>query len=137
MPRAVLIRATLTWFALMLLAIGNGGLRVGILIPRFGEAIGHVISTLILCGLIAMVAWIALPWIRPATTQTAAGVGALWLALTLLFEFGAGHYLMGQPWPRLLADYNVFKGRVWVLVLLTTALAPIAAARLRGLGATA
>jgi hypothetical protein len=116
----------------MVLAIANGGLRVGILVPRFGEPIGHAVSSLILCGLIAMVAWIALPWIGPATLRVAAGVGALWLALTQLFEFGTGHFLMGQPWSRLLADYNVLNGRIWVLVLLTTALAPIAAARLRG-----
>ncbi|HII01788.1 TPA: hypothetical protein HA351_09125 [Methanosarcinaceae archaeon] len=27
-------------------------------------------------------------------------------------------------WDRLLADYNILKGRVWILVLLTTFLAP-------------
>jgi hypothetical protein len=47
------------------------------------------------------------------------------LGLTVGFEFLAGHYLFGNPWRRLLEDYNVVRGRVWMLVLLTTALAPL------------
>jgi hypothetical protein len=53
--------------------------------------------------------------------------------LTLAFEFLAGHYLFGAPWPQLLADYNVLRDRIWVLVLATTALAPWLTARSHGL----
>jgi hypothetical protein len=63
----------------------------------------------------------------------ALGVGLFWLLFTVLFEFGAGHYLFRNPWEQLLADYNIFKGRIWVLVLLATLFAPYWAARLRGL----
>ena len=45
--------------------------------------------------------------IHPITYAQAATVGFIWLGLTLLFEFGAGHYLFRQPWRRLLADYNL------------------------------
>ena len=48
----------------------------------------------------------------------------MWLALTVSFEFLGGHFLFGQPWQRLLADYDLLDGRVWVLVLVVTALAP-------------
>jgi hypothetical protein len=42
------------------------------------------------------------------------------------FEFLAGHCLFGNPWSRLLdEDYDVFRARVWVLALLTTAAAPL------------
>jgi hypothetical protein len=50
-------------------------------------------------------------------------VGIAWLLLTVAFEFLAGHYLFHNPWARLLEDYNVFRGRIWVLVLLTTLVA--------------
>jgi hypothetical protein len=51
--------------------------------------------------------------------------------LTLAFEFLAGHYLFGDPWERLLAEYNVARGRFWVLVPITTLLAPIVIQTLR------
>jgi hypothetical protein len=47
----------------------------------------------------------------------------------------AGHYVLGAPWPRLLADYDVIHGRIWILVLITTVTAPAIAARARGLAA--
>ena len=131
MPGSVLARSVVIWFLLTVLAIANGALRVGILIPRFGELAGHIVSTLLLCFIIALVTWIALPWIAPGTRGIAARIGALWLLMTLSFEFGAGHYLMGQPWSALLADYHLANGRIWPLVLITTAVAPIVVARLR------
>jgi hypothetical protein len=51
-------------------------------------------------------------------------VGGYWLILTVGFEFIFGHYVAGHSWERLLADYNLGQGRIWVLVLVTTFLAP-------------
>jgi hypothetical protein len=51
--------------------------------------------------------------------------------MTLGFEFLAGHYLFGKPWPVLVADYNLLRGRVWLFVPLVTLLAPLWAWRLR------
>jgi hypothetical protein len=53
--------------------------------------------------------------------------------LTLGFECLVGHFLFGNPWSRLLEDYNVLRGRIWVLVLVTIAVAPRLCARVRGL----
>ena len=58
-------------------------------------------------------------------------IGAGWVVLTLAFEFLAGHYLFANSWERLLADYNVAQGRIWILVLITTLLAPVVVYRLR------
>ncbi|MBC7936272.1 MAG: hypothetical protein H7Y86_13055 [Rhizobacter sp.] len=46
-----------------------------------------------------------------------------WLLLTLLLEFGSGR-LLGHSWSKLLEDYNIFEGRLWILILLFTALSP-------------
>jgi hypothetical protein len=86
---------------------------------------------LILCGLIALLSWTTIGWIHPTTAGQAGAVGVLWLALTLAFEFGFGHFVEHQTWTELLADYDVFGGRIWVLVLLTTTTAPYFAARAR------
>jgi hypothetical protein len=69
----------------------------------------------------------------PATARDAWRIGAMWVALTLASEFLAGHYLFRNPWPRLLADDNVLRGRIWILVLITTAIAPWLVAQASGL----
>jgi len=117
-------RAALAWLGILLLAILNGALRQALLIPRFGEQIGHIVSTLLLSALVFVAAWVLVPWIRLPTARDAWLVGFLWLLWTLAFEFLGGHYLFKSPWERLLADYNLAQGRIWVLVLMATLLAP-------------
>ena len=62
----------------------------------------------------------ARPLSRPAVAWR---IGALWLALTIAFEFGFG-LLTGTPLEELLADYDVTEGRFWVLIPITTFVAP-------------
>lgn len=121
----MLIRAVLAWLAILVLAILNGALREGLLIPRLGERTGHIISTLLLSALVLLAAWILVPWVRPLTRRDAWLIGVLWVALTLAFEFLAGHYVFRNSWDRLLADYDLAQGRIWVLVLITTLFAPV------------
>ncbi len=118
-------RALLIWLAMMVLAVLNGAFREAKLRPRLGEQKAHVASTIILCGLILALTWLTLSWIGPQTMTEASWVGTGWLGLTVSFEFLAGHYLFKNPWEKILADYNLAKGRVWPIVLLTTLLAPI------------
>lgn len=120
----MLAKALLVWILLVAVAVLNGGLREAFLAPRFGELGGHVISTGILCGLIFSVAWLTIPWVGPRGVQQAQLIGAAWAVLTIAFEFLAGHYLFGNSWERLLADYNLLRGRVWILVPLASLLAP-------------
>lgn len=115
----------MAWLAILVLAIINGAFRQGLLIPRLGERVGHIISTILLSLLVLVAAWFLIPWVRPLTRRDAWLVGILWVVLTLAFEFLAGHYLFRNPWERLLADYNLARGRIWILVLVTTLLAPV------------
>ena len=105
------LRALAVWFLLLILAVLNGGVRDTWLSPRFGDTVGRALSTLLLSGLILVTTGMTIGWIRPATTGDALKVGTLWLALTLTFEFVVGHYRFGKPWPELLADYDVRRGR--------------------------
>lgn len=122
----------------MVLAIANGALRELMLTPRLGARAAHQISTVLLCLLILLVGWLLTPWMltplvsgqtigaQPEGSQQAEAwkIGGLWLALTLAFEFLAGHYVFGNSWQKLLADYDVFKGRIWVFVPIVTLIAP-------------
>lgn len=126
----MLLRALVVWLGLMAVAFANGTLRELLLSPRLGGRIGHVLSTIILCGAIVLIAWISMPWIGPRTAAEAWEIGRVWFVLTLAFEFLAGHFLFGNSWAKFLADYNVAKGRIWVLVPIITLLAPRWAASL-------
>ncbi len=126
------LRALIIWFALLLVAVANGAFREAQLIPRLGPQPGHIVSTLMLCVGILIATYMAVPWIRPDSLRGTIAIGVAWLVLTLAFEFGFGR-ARGKPWAELLADYDVLRGRIWVLVLMTTAVAPYLAARARGL----
>ena len=127
----VVFRAATVWGALLILAVLNGRVRDTWLSPWLGDTFGRALSTLLLCGLIILVTWWTIGWIRAVTAREALSVGALWLALTLAFEFGVGHYGFGKAWSALLADYDLRHGRIWVAVLVVTLLAPLWTVRLR------
>jgi len=117
--------AAMTWVVLVFIAILNAGVREGFFSPTFGDHIGHVVSSIMLSVLIFIVAYI---FIRSIDIEYTALdpwlIGAMWLALTVTFEFLFGHYVMGHPWSRLLADYNIMEGKIWVLVLISTFISP-------------
>jgi hypothetical protein len=120
----MLLRAGLIWFGIVIVAILNGAFRDLALAPRLGDTPARALSCLTLAGAIMLATWISLPWIHPISTTDAWRIGVIWLAMTLAFEFLAGHYLFHAPWASLLADYNLFRGRLWIIVLIATVAAP-------------
>jgi hypothetical protein len=129
----MLARAVLTWLLLLVIAVGTAVLREGLLAPQVGPAAAHVIGTLVVVAIFLRVIARSARWIVPGLEPLRLlRLGAGWTAATILFEFGFGRFGMGYPWSRLLHDYNVLEGRVWILVLLTTLLGPWLLGRRRG-----
>ena len=129
----LVFRATAIWFAILLVAIANGAFRQAVLIPRLGEGTGHVLSTLALSAAVLLVTYLSLGWIGARGARECWSMGIYWLLLTIAFEFLAGHYLFHTPWETLLADYKVHEGRIWLLVVVVTLVAPAVAAWLHSL----
>ena len=123
------VRALMVWFGLLLVALANGALREIALIPSVGEASAHAVSSITLAAAIMVLSWFTITWIRPTCASDAWTIGILWLALTLAFEFFAGHYVFGNSWSQLWADYNVLRGRIWIAVLAATLVGPVVALR--------
>ena len=44
-------------------------------------------------------------------------IGSIWLTMTVVFEFGMG-LVTGKNLKYMLADYNIFKGRLWPVFLI-------------------
>jgi hypothetical protein len=119
------------WLALVVVAVLNGILRNFTYSRVLGEYAGHLISSVILVVLFLLVTYVFLAAVKvDYGNLDLLLVGALWLALTVAFEFLFGRYVAGHSWERLLADYNILKGRVWALVLLAVFLGPLVAGNL-------
>jgi hypothetical protein len=114
----MIIRYTLFWLLLAVVAIANGILRQSTYGKLVSDLTAHQVSTvtaIIFIG--ALVFWLNRRWPIESASQ-AWLIGAIWLVLTVAFEFGFGHFVVGHTWSSLFADYNLFNGRVWSLFLL-------------------
>ena len=118
-------RYTVAWLAGPLIGIANGTLRELTYKRWLGDLRAHHVSSLRASAMFGWYfAWLARRWpIR--TAGTALRVGAIWVALTVAFEFGFGRFGDRKSWGDLLHDYNVRRGRVWGLVVLWLGLAPL------------
>ena len=100
------------WFTFPFLAVFNATLREIIYKKPLGELAAHQISTATGVVLFALVFYFIFKKWKIESVKHTALVGVIWLGLTILFEFGFGHYIMGNPWQILLHDYNLAEGRV-------------------------
>ncbi len=119
------------WLGLVILAIINGALRVKAYGPFMDELTAHQISSVTGLILFGMYIWFLTGISKIATSGQAIAIGGIWLCMTVMFEFVFGHYVMGHSWAGLFADYNVLKGRMWILVLIWTAAGPYIFYRIR------
>lgn len=112
------------WLGLVPLMIANGVVRVAAYSQRMSELAAHQVST-VTAGLVyGAYVYFLFDWLRISSRSSAWTLGATWLGLTVAFEFGFGHYVAGHSWHRLLADYDLLAGRVWLLFLLWVLVAP-------------
>jgi hypothetical protein len=117
-------RYGLAWLPMVLIAILNGILREKTYGRLLSESRAHQVSTLTGILLLGTYIWIVTRFLGFETLTQAVLVGALWLGLTIAFEFLFGHFVAKHSWSELLADYNLLAGRLWPLVLLWVAIAP-------------
>lgn len=111
------------WVLLLICAATMGTAREKIVKPKLGEKAGTIVMTL---------AFIAIVFIVAALMTDTAGLheeeawiaGLIWLVLTVAWEVFMGRVLMKLTWQEIFADYNIFRGRLWPLVLLATLIAP-------------
>lgn len=114
-----------TWFVFMIFAIINAILRNGVYKPIIGDLRAHQLSTFIFIAIILIITYLIFKFTNiKLNTQQTFIIGTIWLLLTICFEFLAGHYVFGNSWEKLITDYNILKGRIWSLVLITILFSP-------------
>lgn len=125
-------RAVLTWILFIPVAVVNGVLREKALRPVLGERTARQVSSAMLSALFVVNAWAMIGrLVVTVSSRRLIAIGAGWSIASALFDFGFGHFIDGKPWSVLAADYNLFKGRLWSLNLLTMLVTPLFVRRKR------
>ncbi|WP_169310287.1 hypothetical protein [Flexistipes sinusarabici] len=82
--------------------------------------------TSVLLIIIFAVYTLALGYFAPVLSLfSAVSIGLMWAVLTITFEFLFGHFVAKIPFSELLNDYNLFKGRIWILIPIWLFILPI------------
>lgn len=74
---------------------------------QVGDSTANQISVAPLIALLALYFWVLQRRWPLATTRDALSMGATWVVLSVLFEFGFGHYVEGDSWADLFQNYDV------------------------------
>lgn len=122
----MLLEIILTWLLFLPIAIFNGVIRETTYKKVVGDPAAHQISTLL-----AAVAFLSMVYLLRGKDFVDLDflnlflIGSGWMVMTVLFEFGFGHFIDKLSWEKLLSDYNILKGRVWSLFLITELITPL------------
>jgi hypothetical protein len=114
----------IAWFGMIILAVANGALRELGYKPHVGDLLAHQISTIILLLLVTIYFWQLNNFWHIESARQSWVIGSMWVLMTVAFEFGVGHFISGASLSKLLYDYNLLAGRVWIFIPLWTFFAP-------------
>lgn len=125
-------RAIAVWVLLIAAEVLHGIARALWLVPVAGDVHARQIGVFTGSTIVLAVAAMLIRWIRPRRVRDALSVGVLWLLLTLGFEVAFGRLAAGASWDRIASDYDLTRGGLLSLGLIVLTLAPLLAARWRG-----
>lgn len=115
----------LIWILFIPVAILNGLAREKLYKSQVGELRGHQLSTVSAIILFWLLAYALYSGVMHGVSGlTTFLLGVLLVVMTILFECGFGHFVDHLPWSTIWSDYNLLKGRIWILFLLTELVSP-------------
>jgi branched-subunit amino acid ABC-type transport system permease component len=118
------VRLLRAWLIILPFMIVNGLVRELIIKQFVSPSVAEAISAAMGLAIIVAVTRFTL---RPLAGKPTAGLiraSITLVLLTLVFEFAFGHYVDRRSWSELLANYEIWNGRLWPIVLATIAFAP-------------
>jgi hypothetical protein len=124
-------KAFLVWLGFLAVAIATAIIRDKFMVPVLGALLGKAIGTLLVGAIIFGLIYASIGKLQATTQVSLFKLGIFWTVLTVAFECLFGHYVMGLTWESIWAEYNVFQGRLWPLVLIVTLFGPLFAKKIR------
>lgn len=126
-----LFRGAAVWLVMIFAESVHGILRGLFLAPLVGDFPARQIAFFGAVLLIFVIAYLGIGWVNAPPTHALFAVGALWMILTALFEFGLGYFVMQHPPGRMLEDYDLSRGGLMGFGLLFLIFAPWLAEKAR------
>ena len=124
-------RGIAVWCVIIVAESIHGTIRELWLKPLVGDFRARQIAFFSGLLLIFSVALVFVRWLRANSKTQLLQIGALWLLLTLAFEFALGLFVMGYAWERMFEDYDLRKGGLMGFGMLFLLFAPLLANTLR------
>jgi hypothetical protein len=128
----MLPRALAVFLIIVAVEVLHGVLRTWFLLPRVGDFVSRQIGVFTGSLLILAISIAAARWIGASRPAQLLAIGTLWALLMVAFEVALGRFAFGFPWSRIAEDFDVANGGLLPLGILVLALAPLVAARVRG-----
>ncbi|SMF01343.1 hypothetical protein [Desulfovibrio gilichinskyi] len=113
------------WIPMVFIAIANGVIRETVYAKFMGELSAHQLSSVTAIALFTFYTLFCQKLLPLHSSEEALLIGFMWLTMTIAFEFIFGHFIMNNSWVKLFSDYNIFKGKIWILVLIALAALPL------------
>ena len=129
--RSTWLRALMVWAGIMAVETMHGILRAWLLEPWLGGFRARQLSVVTASILIFAMAVATVRWIGAGQERTLLKIGALWVGLTVSFEFGLGMGVLGFSWARMMEDYDLTRGGFLAFGMIGLWLSPLLATRLR------
>jgi len=129
----VFFKATAVWMVTVVVPIANAGLREKVVAPFLGTSVALPLSGITLSLLIFLLSLAFVPWFGKLEKSGYFKIGLLWVALTLCFEFTLGHFVQGKSWSEVMRVFDVTKGDLFSLAIISSLVSPWLAAKLPGL----
>ncbi|MBD2163393.1 hypothetical protein H6G04_03135 [Calothrix membranacea FACHB-236] len=128
----IFLKSIIVWLVFILAESVNGTVRNLWLVPALGDFWAHQISFFTGSILVVAIATIFVKWLHANRTSQLLNIGILWMLLTLSFEICLGRFVLGYSWQQIAADYNLLHGGLMPIGLVLLILAPLIAAKIRG-----
>jgi hypothetical protein len=119
-----LTRILASWLAICVAMVINGGTRELALVPSMGRTSADIMSAVLGTAIILIATRFLFRPLAGRPTAELARVSAIFVVLTVAFEFSFGHWVDHKSWAELLANYEVWNGRLWPALLVILALTP-------------
>ena len=126
-------RAVLSWFVLLAVAFLNGAVRQFAYPSTLGDFAARQVAAGVGAVALGVTIWLILRRWPLSRASLAWATGALWAALTVAFEVALVRG-SGRPWADVIAQYALWKGSLWPLLVLWVLAAPAALSALRRSG---
>jgi hypothetical protein len=127
------LRGLLVWVLIAVAESVHGILRVTFLQPRIGDLQARQAALVSGALIIVVIATLTIRWIGAAGARQQVALGALWMALMVVFDIAVGRQVFGYSWSRIAADFNPVAGGFLGAAMLVLLVAPWLAAGLRGI----